>query len=411
MFKQFTYKIYRKPKNKHLHRLVAMRLHARLYNHCIALHKRYYRLTGRHLNQYVLMRHITKLKQRAGFEWIGELGSQSVQDVIQRIERGYALFFKETKRGNKRIRPPSFKKVRKYHSFTLKQTGWTLRVVADDIIRIDGRTHKFALSRPIEGQIKTVIIKRDAVGDFWVCFACDVGDVDRDATCCVSTIAATGNTGGMDFGLKTFLTFDDGSAIQSPEFFKQGSRLIGAANRSLARKQVGSKNHSKALKRLASVHRTVARQREDWQWKAYSPRGAARAVATKYDVVWIEDLNLTGMKALWGRKVSELAFGDFVLKLDDVLKSNGKTLSKRDRFFASSKTHFACGFVNDGLTLADREWVCPQCGETVQRDINAALMIKHGRAMLTALSVSWRGDSVRQAMPATVVDPQESPSL
>ena len=131
MFKQFTYKIYNKPKNKNLHRLVI--LHASLYNHCIALHKRYYRLTGRHLNQYALMRHITKLKQREGFEWIGLLGSQSAQDVVQRIERGYALFFKENKRGNKRIRPPSFKKVRKYHSFTLKQAGWQL--VADNIIR------------------------------------------------------------------------------------------------------------------------------------------------------------------------------------------------------------------------------------------------------------------------------------
>ncbi|MCL5996433.1 MAG: transposase, partial [Chloroflexi bacterium] len=221
-----------------------------------------------------------------------------------------------------------------------------------------------------------------------------------DATCCVSTIAATGNTGGMDFGLRTFLTFDDGSAIQSPEFFKQGSRAMGAANRSLSRKKMGSGNRSKALKRLARVHRTVARKREDWQWKA------ARAVATKYDVVWIEDLNLTGMKALWGRKVSDLAFGNFVLKLDYVLKSNGKTLSKRDRYFASSKTHFACGYVNKELTLADREWVCPQCGETVQRDINAARMIKHGRAM------SWRGVTVRPAaMLACGVDPQESPSL
>ena len=235
-------------------------------------------------------------------------------------------------------------------------------------------------------------IKRDAVGDFWVCCACDVGDVEP-------TLATTGNTGGIDFGLKTFLTFDDGSAIQSPECFKQDSHAIGAANRNLSRKKMGSGNRSKALKRLARVHRTVARQRADWQWKA------AREVATKYDVVWIEDLNLTGMKARWGRKVSDLAFGDFVLKLDYVLKSNGKTLSQRDRFFASSQTHFECGYVNKELTLDDREWVCPQCGEVVQRDVNAALMIKHGRAM------SWRGDSVSQAMPATVVDPQESPSL
>ena len=93
MVKQFQYKIYRKPKNAHLHRLI--NLHGMLYNHCIALHKRYFRLFGRHLNQYALMRHIARLKARQGFEWIGRMGSQSVQDVIQRIEKGYALFFSE----------------------------------------------------------------------------------------------------------------------------------------------------------------------------------------------------------------------------------------------------------------------------------------------------------------------------
>ena len=115
--KQFQFKIYSKPKVANLGRLI--NLHGMLYNHCIALHKRYYRLTGKHLNQFGLMRHIAKLKDRDGFEWIGLMGSQSVQDVIKRIEKGYALFFSENKKGNKKIRPPSFRKISKYRSFTL----------------------------------------------------------------------------------------------------------------------------------------------------------------------------------------------------------------------------------------------------------------------------------------------------
>ena len=171
MIKQFVFKIYRnphaaggKPKNKNLHRLV--NLHGLLYNHCIALHKRYYRLYGKHLNQYTLMRHITKLKSVAGYEWLRQIGSQSAQDVVKRIENGYALFFSEREKGNKKIQPPSFRKLPKYRSFTFTQAGWKLE--ADNIVRIDGRTHKFALSRPIEGKIKTVTIKRDKVGDFWI---------------------------------------------------------------------------------------------------------------------------------------------------------------------------------------------------------------------------------------------------
>ncbi len=161
----------------------------------------------------------------------------------------------------------------------------------------------------------------------------------------------------------------------------------------------GSKSRGQAVKQLARVHRDVERKRTDWQWKT------AREIATQYDEVWIEDLNLRGMKAMWGRKVSDLAYGDFILKLDYLLDSNEKRLGKRDRFFASSKTHFECGFVNHALTLEDREWIC-ECGELVHRDRNAAQMIKHGRAM------SWGGNRViRPAMGVPIVDAQESPRL
>ena len=206
-----------------------------LYNHCIALHKRFYRLFGKHLNQYALMRHIAKLKDRDGFAWIGLMGSQSVQDAIQRIEKGYALFFSENKKGNKKIRLPGFRKIKKYRSFTLKQAGWKL--IAENIIRVDRRTHKFALSRPIDGRIKTVTIKRDAVGDLWVCFACEVE--------IKPVLPMTGKTAWIDFGLKTFLTFDNGDEVQSPQFFKQSARLIGQAGREVSRTISTSRNQTK----------------------------------------------------------------------------------------------------------------------------------------------------------------------
>ena len=388
MIKQFVYKIYADKKNANLGRLV--NLHAHLYNFCIARHKRYHRLTGKHLNQYRLMKHIAKLKSVAGYEWLNELPSQSAQDVIQRIEKGYSLFFVENKRGNKRIRPPSFRKSRRYKSFTLKQAGWKL--VSDNRIRIVDRVYKFALSRPIEGEIKTVSVKRDSVGDFWLHFACEI--------VIEPTIAATGETAGMDWGLKTFLTLDDCSEIVSPAFFKTNARAIRKANRAVSHKKRGSKSRRQAVKALARVHRKTERQRTDWQWKT------ARGLIEQYDTIWIEDLNLTGMKALWGRKVSDLAFASFVQKLGYLAVSNEKSLCKRDRFLASSKTHYDCGYVNHALTLADREWFCPQCGAVVKRDLNAAKMIKHGRA------ISWSGVIVRpEAILAYGVDPQESPSL
>ena len=69
-------------------------------------------------------------------------------------------------------------------------------------------------------------IKRDTVGDFWVAFACEVEQVSK--------IAETGQTAGIDFGLKTFLTFSDGAEVESPQFFRQGSQAIAKASRKVS---------------------------------------------------------------------------------------------------------------------------------------------------------------------------------
>ena len=65
---------------------------------------------------------------------------------------------------------PTFRKVRNAKSFTLKQAGWKL--LGDNRLRIGSTVYKFAKSRDIEGTIKTVTIKRDALGELYVYFSC-----------------------------------------------------------------------------------------------------------------------------------------------------------------------------------------------------------------------------------------------
>ena len=92
--------------------------------------------------------------------------------------------------------------------------------------------------------------------------------------------------------------------------------------------------------------------------------------------MWIEDLNLRGMQAVGGRKGSDLALGEFVLKLDDQLGSNGKYLGRRDRYLPTRKTHCACGDVNHDLTLNNREWKC-RCGATVNHQPSSGMSTLH----------------------------------
>jgi putative transposase len=81
------------------------------------------------------------------------------------------------------------------------------------------------------------------------------------------------------------------------------------------------------------------------------------------------------MVKLWGRKINDLAFADFILKLKWMCKKFGKQIFFIDRFFPSSKTCHKCGHVNHDLTLKDRAWVCPNCHALLDRDINAAINI------------------------------------
>src|SRR5712691_2833599 len=129
MRKTFMYKLYRSKRSKRLHHQIT--IGGVIYNHAIALHKRYYRLYKKHLSPVRLKAHIAKLKKRAKYRWWSGLGSQAIQDIIERIDKGYQRFFqnvKDRKAGKTALRvgPPTFRKVRHAKSFTLKQAGWQL---------------------------------------------------------------------------------------------------------------------------------------------------------------------------------------------------------------------------------------------------------------------------------------------
>lgn len=162
--KTLKFKLYQHKRNRFLK--ASINAAGVIYNHCIALHKRYYRMWGKHLNCAKLQVHIAKLRNR--FEFWQTVGSQAVQDICQRIEKAYQLFFKHNKKG---VRPPGFKKVRKYKSFTLKQAGY--KFIGGNRIKIGEKVYQYWNSREIEGKVKTLTIKRTPLGELFMVVVVD----------------------------------------------------------------------------------------------------------------------------------------------------------------------------------------------------------------------------------------------
>ena len=335
---------------------------------------------GKHLNQYRLMKHIAKLRKRVKY-W-QKVGSQAVQDIIQRIEKAYKLFFKQHQKGT---RPPGFKKRRKYKSFTLKQASY--KFISENKIKISNQVFKFSLSRKMEGKIKTLTVKRNNLGELFLLVVTD----HRQETIPIMT----GKNAGWDFGLKTFLTGSDGAIIKSPLFFNQLRNKLKAANRSLSRKKKGSNNWYRAKDHLNRVYEEISHKRQDWFWKV------SHELTDKYDVLIFEDLNLDGLKRLWGRKVSDLSFATFLEILQTVTKNKEKIVHFVDRWYPSSKTCSCCGYINKELNLKDRLWNCPSCKtNSILRDTNAAINIYREGASSLGL------DTVRLPKAASVVRSQ-----
>jgi putative transposase len=356
MRKTFVFKLYRSKKYKILYEIIGIA--AEIYNHCIALHKRYFRLYGKHLKKYRLQSHITKLKKTERYNHWNKVPSQAIQDITDRIERGYKLFFAQSKK--RKVRAPSFKKRSKYKSITLKQAGY--KVLKENQIKIGDVLFKYFKSREIKGTIKTLTIKRDALGDIYLYFSCEVEDV---SPCRIMT----GKIEGFDFGLKTYLTCSDGTKIDSPQFFKQSAKKIAKAHRKLSRKQSGSNNHKKALMEVVRCYKKIGNQRHDHRFKL------ARTLTKDNDVLCFETLNIKTMQKIWGRKISDLGFSDFLSCVKYYCKVNRAIACFIDRFYPSSKTCHVCQKVFEELSLKDRIWQCFGCGTLHDRDINAAINI------------------------------------
>lgn len=376
----YKYNIYKSKNTKHLDKM--LRECAFVWNHALNLQKRYYRIFGKYIPLGKLKTYFAKRIRRT------LLHSQTVQEILERLDNSYKRFFKKLCK-----RPPKFKKAEKFNSFVFKQGGFTLNGNVFTINKINKR-FKFSYSRPYEGNIKQIRVLRETCNKYSIII---VTDSESNRT---YEKSRNGASIGIDFGLKTYMTLSDGKSIQSPLFFNRYQKKVKKCNRNLSRAKKGSNNRKRRLFELQQTNKKIKNLRNDFQWKL------AHQLCKQYNFIFLETLNIESMKHLWGKKVSDLSHSMFIDKLKYVASKYGVTVHQIDKWYPSSKT-CECGYVYKSLSLPERTWVCPKCGSVNDRDLLASKNIL--RKGISELESTGNSNGCKTGVPYTCI--QESRSL
>jgi putative transposase len=207
-----------------------------------------------------------------------DINAQVLQDVLHRLDKAFAAFFRRVQDGEQ----PGYPRLQgkdRYNSFTYPQVGAHGGAVLDGgmlslskIGRIRLRMHRL-----LHGTPKTVTIRKEADG-WYACISC--------AEVPIEALAQTGYETGVDVGLKVFLVTVDRQTIDNPRHYQTAERRLARAQRRVSRRTKGSKRRRKAVALLKRHHQTVQRQRRDFHHKT------ALALLRQYDTIYLEDVQV-----------------------------------------------------------------------------------------------------------------------
>lgn len=329
------------------------------YNWGLAEWKRQYE-TGEKPSAYALKKQLNAIKKQE-FPWMYDVTKCAMDSGFRNLDAAFKNFFRRCKNGDAKKGYPRFKsKRRSRKSFRMDGSR----------IKIDGHWLKLEkLDKPIniaetlrfDGEIKSATISEDA-GHWYAAVNVEVESPEH---------THTQESVGIDLGIKTLAVLSDGREFENQKLLRSELRKLKRLNRELSRRQAGSGRWNRTKQKLAKLHRRITNRRLDYQHKMTTE------IASTYQVIGVEDLNVAGMlrNHCLALSIADAGFGEIKRQLSYKSEWYGGSLVEIDRFFPSSKLCRFCGCINSDLTLADRIWNC-DCGAVLDRDRNAALNIE-----------------------------------
>ena len=354
--KVFRYKL--RPSKLHRERLDnSLNLCRRLYNGCLEHRRMLYRGWNAPVSKYDQIKQLPELK--AEFTEYRNVYSQVLQNVVDRADKTFQAFFRRVKHGEK---PgyPRFKGANRYHSICYPQSGF--RIEGNHVVISKIGTVKMVHHReiPRSANIKSMTLKRDMVGDWFVSFMVELPDLD---------LPRKPGVVGIDLGIRKLATLSDGTYYENPRWLSRTEHEIKHAQRMVARKTKGSNNRRKAVVKLAKKYRKLKRQRLDYLHKV------SRQLADRFGTIAFEDLTIKNMLKNH-RLAKHIADGswDKLIQLTTYKaeEAGGCVVTVDPR--NTSQECSGCGkLVRKSLVVVTHR--CRHCGRVVDRDLNAAYNI------------------------------------
>ena len=341
-----------------------------VYNQMLALKQKEYNENKKSLGLKDLSKyfHGTLLKDEQ-YEWLKEQNTKVMKQSIRQMLSAYDRFFRQ---------------YNGFPKFKTKKDKQSALFPVDAISRRNKfNERKITLTKPLkdikfrcsdlyfkrlqaykEG-IRSATLSKTKSGNFFLSILIELPQKE------VIKFGQTNKHVGIDLGVKDFVITSDGEVFENKHFFKLQEKKIAKLQRQLSKKQKDSNNRNKQRVKVAKAFERLTNQKE-----AYI-HSIVNKLLAYYDVVFMEDLNVQGMlkNHKLAKAIAEVGFYRFKQVLKDKAMNNYKEVVFVNRFYPSSKTCNKCEYVNKELTLNDREWTCPNCGEHHDRDLNAAINI------------------------------------
>ncbi len=333
-------------------------------------------------SQFSLRKQLNAIK-REQFPWMLEVTKNAPQMAIIQLGTAFKNFFAG------RAKYPQFKKKGKSRdSFTLTNDqfsidGCRIRIPNLGSVRI-WETLRFS------GKILSATISRTA--DQW--FASITVDTDSNrlppAENQGDALSLSKGVVGVDLGVSSLATLSTGEIVAGAKPHQALLSRLQRLSRSLSRKVKGSNNRNKAKAKLAKLHARITNIRKDTLHQFTTD------LTRRFHTIGIEDLNVSDMvkNRHLSRAISDMGFFEFRRQLAYKAEMRGGVVIVADRFFASSKICSDCGHKIEKLSLSIRQWDCPTCGASHDRDVNAAMNLANYAVSYTVSACGGEGSGL-----------------